>query len=1466
MRSSLMRTTGGMCLVAAVSILGSVLAGRAGAYDYTVRPAPPTLVRDGATTLLVDFSKEKTHADFAAGNPDLSLDPAGFRKNGAYAGMLKIHTADNLNPSAWTLELVLRLPPASAAKDIVLGGWQGAKGTTYRTRFEIRKGTGPRFVLSSWSPDHGFLLQPSAGGNGHTLHRDAPAEWVYLAFGLDLENRRANTILRDMEGRVLKGNMDFAGRMGLATHMVKSLPKEKREAELARRWKAIAADVAKGLPESFAFGSSAIEVRALRISHRYRAEVLEVAAALPEAGSNMWPASTLDPRRTTSQTATRLIGYPGYRNHRAVTVMERFVPMTKGDAPLTIRLKDMKIGLYSLFIHGTVDPKGREQLNRVWKPCAMEFEARDAKGRKIAWGRRLLKQGFRPRRMQGFHFHVDTPGDVTATFKLSDRAMESARIQWIELVDPLEGLPDEPVKTRQNVAEGKKGRLRSLSAERKRRDDAIWAALPPLNAHLQVHGQAKPFRSPPPGIALPPWQLKAYADVRSYYRIRNALTPLDMVDLKTKHIFPHDAVVSGMPWPGEFPDDGTGLFFEKTKHPALPHDIYLTPRADLLGERVRHFVGLLGAWDHGGASLAKKYFEKGDPNVGHDAALALVRVAYDWPALEMNLHEIRLCTHAPDFEYNKDWSASRNGKYFYEGWSGAMAVDFLESYDQLFPYIHGNPVFADAVRRFVPWVRTPADVVRLLDRYLVFASVRDFNRGRIRAAPLEDFAAQVLGPHRLTAHMYDLTRQHAEIYPYKGTYQELYGSALSRSGSYYIASFLVYSFGSAQQLITKAHAIHVAKQNGVTPKMDLSDVRQYPKVKRAGDFMIDMFVAGGFPFMIGDAGGGPHTGLESPKRFRMARDTFGKAFDLWGGPRHAWVLANTFGEKDERIVAAAKGGRDPVLHNVSRVVPDYGAILEMDPEEPDIVKKTAATLRLGIGQGHAHADYLDLNFFAMGLPVSVDLACRDEGGHWSRPSAGWSFLHNHAIAHETDDPKRAAGQAGEPWLRAFAPPLMRASYVNAKGDVRLDRDVFLMQVGDTEQHYAFDLQRLRGGKLHTWCFHGCESKDVKLNVPMQPETVRWTDRTLPGSHKAGAAVNVLQATWTMTREPGEHKHQFKGGGTVKTVACEPRVLGKRYDPNLPPVRVRATLLGRAGDRVLQGNPYSGPYAYCFPFLWVQSESRGRESVYPAVYEWYRGDTPVVRSVKLLEGEAATVEVQTTAGQRDAYVAGGEGFIALSHDAKGLRYAKVSGANEVKRGDFSLRAGSAGHAAGIVSIDYARRTLATDKPLPADPHAVVGNDGRRCYLRLNGAGTRFTWEDDLLIHEGRITDVKVTGPDAATVKTNQRLIFAGSGNRKPSAFTTTNEARTWHFRNGKVVRKPDGATLSKDVFTDANGDGLVNLKTYEIGIGDTIQVPSDVTIRRTGAGYEVRTNVAVEGKISGTPFNLKPAPAWQAIKK
>jgi hypothetical protein len=1417
--------------------------------DYPLRAVPPALTADAATTFLVDWSAPKTRADKAAGSGELALTGTTWTAGSGLSGPFTFQGPGNLDPASFTVELVLRFRPGPGPD--ALGGWSAPGNYTASL-----KASG--FQLSGQGGRAGragdFSLSQPFGVNGASAARDGLGQWLYIAFGADLDRGLHGSAVRDVKGDLLNRLMRFGWQDQVRLGGPADSPD--RDGAEARAWAEMAASVRaaaqKGLPSTITLGSPRADILTLRISKGFRSDILQPHPdPIEKEALRTARAGDLEPLRVETNRVRRALGYAGYHNSATVSIPEESHVLKPG-ASATLELGVLPVGLYSLHLYGTIDPNGRTNLNRVWNPCPMEFEAVDGNGRQAAFGRRLLKQSFDPVRLQGFDFHVTTPGTYTATFRVMDSAKETARVQRVVFLDRLQGLPDAAVKTSQNLEPGRGGQLAELTEARKQRDTAIWGALPPLNVHLQVHDQEKSFRQPPAGIPPSPWA--AVSDFKSgttnrasnHVAARQALAPLDLVNARTGETFSQADLLAGKPLPGDRGDDGTGLFFTRAEFPTLPHDIYYAPRAVLLGTRIRYYLGLLGAGDNGGNSLPALYAEAGDPETGHDAALALVRLAYDWPALEMNLHEQRLCTHSPDLEFNMAWSENRNGKYFYEGWSGANAASLLKAYDQVFPYIRSNAVFAAAVHRFVPWVNTPEDVIRLIDRRLVFASVRDLHSGLIRAAPVEDLAAQVLGPHPLTAPMMDLTRAWLELYPYEGTYQELYASALSRSGVYHIGSFMTYAFGSALDTVDKASMLAAARAKGVPLPLDLSDLRRFPKVRSAADFMIDMWVAGGFPMMVGDASGGPHSPAEAKKRLLAARPILGKAYSLTGDKRYAWLLANLCGETNAALLAAAAAAVDPILHNHSRVVPDYAAILEEGVGSSSLEEKTAATLRIGVGQGHAHSDYLDLNLFAMGLPLAVDLACRNEGDNWSRPGAAWPFLHNHAMAHDTDNP-RDAGQEGDPWLRQFSPPLVRTAYEDASGEKRLLRDSILMTVGDTGACYMFDLQRLSGGAFHTWCFHGCESDGLALNSPMTPATNRWTDRLLEGTTYAGKAGDSLQAVWTMTRAPRTVEHRFNGGGAIKLVACEQAVLGPRYDAARPEANIRATLLGCSGSLVMQGNPYSERYQYAFPFLWVQHDG-ARESLYPAIYEWYRGASAVVERATLVSREPLTVNVRLVNGQSDTYTVTPEAFSAVSRDAAGVRWIKLAGAQDLREGELSVTLKPAAAEARITAIDYAARTLSVDRPLPANPSATIGNPGRRIFLKLNGSGTQFSWDDDLLAHEGRLTSVTVTGPDTVTLATSQPLFKAGLGNRKPGGYTVVSEDGAWHFRDGKVIRRPAGGVLAETVFTDANGDGFVNVKTYEIGLGDMVDVPSAATVERTASGYRILANAEIDLRI------------------
>jgi hypothetical protein len=1418
--------------------------------EYAVLPAPARFEKDASTAALLDFTVGESAAKATPALAAALLPETRFVKDGGVTGPVQLDAGGAFASGSWTLEMQCRLPAGKTPRDPLARWPAAAKRAPFRVEWRLHS-----FLAGSAR----FSLGAFAGRDAGDLAALSGGRWFLVSLGMDAPSLRAAALVRGMDGLPLAGNPRWLGEIQKGD---KAAPEGAEEA--AQGFVAASAGAAD---DAVPFGSPDLEIAKLRISKGWRAAALDAAPTLGRPGDTvLWP-KQLDPPRAQVRKVVRNVGVAGERGSTPVTLEEGFLPLSASSAPLVVPLKGLAPGLYTLTLWGTVAAEGRGELPVVWRRTPVEFEARDAAGAVVEQGCRLAKQSLAPRRIQGFHLHAKAAGDYTASFKLRPGAGEALEIVAVTLTDELKDLPDVATKRSQNIAPGPNARLAKLTADRKARDDLIWATLPPANLQLQVHGAAKGWREPPEGQPKSEWEFKAWVGQRyPVHRPQTFFSTLEMVNAKTGAVFSNEQVLASAPWPGDPSDDGTGIAFSKAKFPSLPSDLVYAPRAVMLGRRCDLFLGILGAGDSGGASLPQKYFEAGDPETGHDAAMALVRLAWDWPAVDMSLHELRNSVTSADPEFHVDWSGSRrDGKYFYDGWSGANTLALLKAYDQVFPYVQDNPVFAEAVGRFIPWVKKPEDVVRFLDRWLVWGSVREFRRGNIRAAPVEDLAAQVLGPSPSTAPLYDLARQRTLIYPMEGTYQELYMAALSRSGCYHIGS-LSYAYGDAGETVSKARMVRRARQLGVALPMDLGDLDRYPKVRGAMAFLFDVWLAGGFGFPVGDASYGTHGPRQAELRLKAVREPLDAAFELSADPRAAWALANLCASTNAAALKVAATVTNPVLRASSRLISDWVAIVEGGPERDDPLQKTAMAVRLGIGQGHAHHDYLDLNLFGLGLPMAVDLAQRNEGKNWTRPSAGSAFVHNHALAGDDPNPYKCGGQTGEPWLREFAPPLVRASYASADGKERLERDCFLMELDPPGTGYVLDVQRLTGRSTHTWAFHGCESSNLVLNTAMAPaESERWIDRTLEGTRFAGTAPAKLEAVWTMTRDPQEFKHSFDGGGTIKAVACEPYVLGKAFDPKLPPARTRATLLGFEGARVLQGNPYSESYAYCFPFLWVQTPApKDGPTVFPAVYEWYRGDDTAVTNVALRSRAPLTVEVATRSGQTDRYVVTPEGFSVVSTDAAGLRYAQVGGAAALDAGPLKVKLAAAAHRARVAKLDVAKRSLETDADLPANPTALVGNDGRRTTIPLRGSGRSFTFEADLRDGFARADEVEVAGPDAIKFTQPPTLFHLDAGNRKLAGYTAVTEDGAWAFRDGKAVARPAGAALSPAAFADANKDGLAYLWLCDAGVGDEVGVPARFAARRGKGGVEVLTNTRATGELAGKPFTVEPSESWQPL--
>ncbi|HUT57771.1 MAG TPA: hypothetical protein VNA25_07950, partial [Phycisphaerae bacterium] len=487
------KLTFGLCVgVVAIAALSAIQRAASAAVQqewrdpgYGIKPAPAKFEADADTTFLADFSAGRLKVLSAAGEPAARCADPELVPNGGVKGQVEIPGGANLRPDCWTVELLLRVPPGlERAEAIPLLSWRVGKAAA--ARLVMTQGSTQGTVQGTGGVR--FRLAASVGGNGHAIQRDAAGQWVYLAWGVDAATGRANLIARSPEGDVLATLMDFAS------------PGCFRLADQAPQGQPAAAALASARVESIVLGCPQVEIKRVRISNVFRDSVLylQPERALKQGAMQVFTADQLAPERAVVRTVQRRMGYPGGSPHYVTATMnEAVLPLSAGAAPFGIKLKGMKIGLYTLYVYGQIAPKGSKDLDRVWKPCPLRFQLRDAGGAVTTYGNLLLKQAFFNRLMQAYHFHVDRPGDYTAAFEISPRAMETAEITHMVLADRLAGLPDEAIKCEQVLAKGAATRLTELTEERRSRDEMIWNALPPLNLHLQVHSQVAEFREPP---------------------------------------------------------------------------------------------------------------------------------------------------------------------------------------------------------------------------------------------------------------------------------------------------------------------------------------------------------------------------------------------------------------------------------------------------------------------------------------------------------------------------------------------------------------------------------------------------------------------------------------------------------------------------------------------------------------------------------------------------------------------------------------------------------------------------------------------------------------------------------------------------------------------------------------------------------------------------------------------------------
>ena len=1278
----------------------------------------------------------------------------------------------------------------------------------------------------------------------------------------------------------------------------------------------------------------------------------------------IWKAPDIPGAKSSEEYASPVYAQP--ENGAAVNTGKTLPPVPvirckAGDPVFKLDLGELDVGMYALRVVGAVETA---RLRRFRDPLFLRLTIND--GLKNETTTYRIRTGYVDEiySVGDFYFHAPEKRKYHAELTLDKGTTTEVLVQSITLDDVLAGTTREAVKTRRTfytdaaiarlkageeeasaadgegekdepVVSAQQGVFNKLArdakalprlspAERLARDEQLWKRTPPLNsaasliptggtAASQASAGGSQWSPGEPGTPdqtlaefeaefgkwepAEPWGTAPSRDP--------ALANAFLQNKKLGLTYTIDDLIARKPLPDPYPvkDDGAGVYYPDPKNPEKGR--VMAPIAKGVALRYRENTSPA-------RNAATIWLMTGHEDFGRDAAVSLIRAAMQFPSLETgNALDSVVCI--PQYQNRDSFARQRADLPF---WLSHYPLydEAVKDYDLIFDYIKGNEELAKSINRFVPWVKTSQDVIKLLDTYLVQTTAKRIMRYHYYTYPgVIATVATVQGDPKVTAPWMDWMFSRVSVYPYgPASIQDLLISASERAGPRQTGSTYYSQEGGA---IAIAKPVLQYVQQGGDPRFDLSDPARYPKPLQQCWWQLNTIVGGADFARIGDVCGPDKqpfmtagVSLESASRdgWRWSAD-----------PRFAWMLKNVFGRKDEndddwkKIVSAADTvKRAPWLDLPSRHIDNNFAALESGLEHDDYRFRRTAYVRTGVGVNHAHADALDLQFFSHGLPMTIDGGQRSG---YSKPNDKFTRIHNVVeVSTGTREPDRFGHQAYG-WIAALS-DAPGARYLEAVAKPPRDAKIFRRQLALIDVNegagseplpvalqqprpqlkpgvtpgvsYIFDVFRVSGGAVHSYGFHGPVNDDFVWNVanakPVAEAKDRFDDMTDEGflsefvlakeTKQAGDAPETFQATWRASRAD-------------KVPGTEITMLGQNYDPAAPRKFTRLTLHETAGLRALKADSVStffakNPYSFTQTML-VRRDPGGKlESAFAAIIEPYAGE-PSILSQKLIEIpgnekdalRAVAIRLELKDGRTDLCFADGQRkkvrqfslngapaqisgeFGYHSKDADGFRQATLTGGILLEAPDVVLRAPQRDYSATITKVDYLKKTFWTDKPLPP------GSAGRVFEVLPPGCPTSFTIAE--VVPDGEGSRVTVTaGADfyrsAIREITENPPTVRGSlpvqtGRGASSAgMTMTNDDMTKSWRTTSTYHNINAPATAAD-FAPSNA-----VRLWEYGVGDNIRLAAAVSLRRIEKNiYEAMADETLTVKLKGSALESSP---------
>lgn len=1058
---------------------------------------------------------------------------------------------------------------------------------------------------------------------------------------------------------------------------------------------------------------------------------------------------------------------------------------------------------------------------------------------------------------------------------------------------------------------------------RRDRDEVLWNALPPINSHWMNFLGPSPQKSEADpetekriqaaGECLqdgwPAFGWAGYKSTGGVWRIDvppvnlgyQWSAPWRLVrDLPngTTEIYTLDDLRAQKPLPGlpvEVPPWGRRFAWPDGK------GTYLYPQVQACSSAFYRAVqALQGGVRSGESRIDHSWVRNGDREAARDFAMLLCRVAYDLPSYNE--------THAWNYLFTTSWNRLAVLQHRTRPYQAYEYRDLAAAYDKLFLFIKDNQELALAVGRFIPWVKTPADVVRLLDTHLLQYGAAQTKLFRYyyshEHAAILSMLAAIQGDPAIVESWMETVFSKTWEYPHRlaGVKDYIYLST-QRDGTSDIGSF---SYGLNGGIgVNTQRWIERYLRNGGNPKYSLENFTRV----RAGPFwFLEGRVAGMHPLGVGDVGG---PSVQYGEWFRLDDDFASMGWRWTKDPRFAFWLLN-YGyrttETDaewKEIQAVGSRTPNPFMANRSRVLSDWGGILEGGTHSDDFRFRHAARVRVGMGRGHAHEDTMDLGLWSLGLPLAGDGGAR---GGYARPAVTAAWMHNLVTIDKASWMGHAwitdlADLEGCQYLRARA--LHGRSYVRQVALVEVDqgkpsatvptdpkllpgtgfgKDVVLPRA------YFVDFVRVEGGKQHAYNFHGPPDDEFVANVTsrkltpeenhfLDSETPKKKNYILPNEQWGGTVDSeTLTATWRVSRADKVFVADDRGQKTAP--AAEPAMMGASYDPDSPRKYLRMHMPGQKGNSFLTGVWVCAPADTKWGLYYRQTHvlRDGPSSLFAAVFEPY-ADKPFLQSVRLEgnpSGDArnvAALRVATVDGQRDlcftdedpsSLKALEDGtriqaqFAYLSRDAQGFRQVDLVGGKALETAPLKVKPAVAEWKGALTKVDYAAQEATLDSHFPAKVldgaffEVGMPQDHRlrerwTSYeagsVKPQKEGTIVQWRKGADVYEGEVEEVALNEKrtDASWDLKLKFGLLLVAGQNTQLVVTNEKGVKQWR---GDVVGEI--VTIYGEEVTPEDFKAGEKVRIYNFGKGDLWRTPSKVSLRRAAPGvYRVRANAPCE---------------------